>query len=45
MNCIMALVGEDFGKSSATGNAQWNLVSAVGLEPTTHALKGHCSAN
>jgi hypothetical protein len=22
-----------------------NMVSAVGLEPTTHALKGHCSTN
>jgi hypothetical protein len=22
-----------------------NLVSAAGLEPATHALKGHCSTN
>jgi hypothetical protein len=25
--------------------AQLQMVSAAGLEPATHALKGHCSTN
>jgi len=25
--------------------SKWDLVSAAGLEPATHALKGHCSTN
>jgi hypothetical protein len=25
--------------------SKWDMVSAAGLEPATHALKGHCSTN
>jgi hypothetical protein len=29
----------------ATAKSLKTLVSAAGLEPATHALKGHCSTN
>jgi Phage integrase family len=33
------------GNAASTDVPEGYLVSAVGLEPTTHALKGHCSTN
>jgi hypothetical protein len=33
------------GNAASTSTAEIYVVSADGLEPSTHALKGHCSAN
>ena len=38
------LDGREGNLASATA-VEGYLVSADGLEPSTHALKGHCSAN
>jgi integrase len=39
---VSAVYGE---RRKDTDNEGFNVVSADGLEPSTHALKGHCSAN
>jgi hypothetical protein len=39
------LWGNEKRQLPAFSNSLKTLVSADGLEPSTHALKGHCSAN
>jgi hypothetical protein len=40
-----AILSSQEGNSGSTTTAEDYMVSADGFEPSTHALKGHCSAN